>query len=321
MRRFVISLFVIAVVGVLFVVLCTFVKRPYEAVLLNRFGHLIPEKDQTHIAYGWYFKLPTDSVIRMDQRIHLFPNVLQEIPTSGSETISVRAFAAWRIADPVKFYQTTQASDTKAQQLLSQKISGMVQAAVSSHSLDQFFNTDEKKVITTQLEDQIAHNVDAAVSEQGLQVVQIGFSRMAFPPANAEQVYARMTAERGVAAEKFRSEGDSQAASITADGNSQAEIIRYGATKEAESIKGDGDAQALEILQGVQKTAAAQDFYQYWKSMEVMKSSFTKNTYLVLPTNTPWLKWLFVAPPEPTGVPATQPSNATIGMAPASVVK
>ncbi|HVX84282.1 MAG TPA: protease modulator HflC [Phycisphaerae bacterium] len=321
MRRFVISLFVIAVVGVLFVVLCTFVKRPYEAVLLNRFGHLIPEQEQTHIAYGWYFKLPTDSVIRMDQRIHLFPNVLQEIPTSGSETISVRAFAAWRIADPVKFYQTTGASDLKAQQLLSQKMSGAVQSEVSAHTLDQFFNTDEKKVITTQLEDQIAHSVDGAVENQGMQVVQIGFSRMAFPPANAETVYERMTSERETAAENYRSEGESQAAAITAEGNSQASIKRSNAISQAEDIKGQGDALALKALQEVQKTPAAADFYQYWKSMQVMKSSFTKNTYLVLPTNTPWLKWLFVAPPEPTAVPATQPSNATIGMAPAPAAK
>ena len=37
MRRLVIGLFVAVVVGVLFVVLCTYVKRPYETVLLNRF--------------------------------------------------------------------------------------------------------------------------------------------------------------------------------------------------------------------------------------------------------------------------------------------
>jgi membrane protease subunit HflC len=322
MRRLVIGLFVAAVVGVLFVVLCTYVKRPYETVLLNRFGNLIQEQGQTRIAYGWYLKLPWDTVVRMDRRIHLFPNTLQQVPTAGKETISVRAFAAWRIKDPVKFYQTTSASDTKAQQLLSQKISGLVQARISSHSLDQLFNSDEKKVQTGEIEQQVARDVDAAVADQGLQIVQIGFSRMAFPPNNAEAVYQRMAAEREQDARRFQSEGDAEATRIVAEGDAQAAIIRSGAIGEAEKIKGEGDAEALKLLQGVQTSASSQEFYRFWKSMEVMKASFTKNTYLVLPTDTPWLKALFTSPQVPANGAAdgsaTRPSGARIGMGPSA---
>jgi membrane protease subunit HflC len=316
MRRLVIGLFVAAVVGVLFVVLCTYVKRPYEAVLLNRFGRLVDEGAQTRIAYGWYLKYPTDTVIRMDQRVHLFPNTLQQVPTSGKETIAVRAYAAWRIKDPVKFYQTTNASDTTAQRLLSQKLSGLVQSRISAHTLEELFNSDEKKVVTPEIEASIKQDVDAAVAEQGLQIVQVGFSRMAFPPANAEAVYQRMSAERQQDAMKFQAQGDSDAASIRAKGDSDAAIIRSGAVANAESIKGEGDAEALKILHAVQTSKEAQDVYQFWKSMEVMKTSFTKNTYLVLPTDSPMLKALFTAP-APVGGSATQPAPV-IGMAPSA---
>ncbi len=319
MRRLLIGLFAVGVLGILFVVLCTFVRRPYETVLLYRFGNLVGEKDQARIAYNWYLKWPTDIVTRMDTRIHLFPNTLQQVATNGGETISVRAFAAWRIKDPVKFYQTTNGgNDEIAQRLLSQKISGLVQAKVSGHALDDLFNTDKTKVETTQIEDQVSKDVNDAVSAQGLEIVQIGFSRMAFPPANAESVYRRMASEREQDADRFRAQGDAQADVLRAEGRNSAAQTIASAQQQAESIRGQGDAEALKTLEGVQGTADAREFYEYWKSMEVMKTSFTKNTYLVLPTDTPWLKALFTSPGGgsrgPSTQPGTPPERPTLGM-------
>ena len=46
MKRVVIGIFSAVVLFILFVVLCTFVQRPYEEVLLDRFGTLIPQSQQ-----------------------------------------------------------------------------------------------------------------------------------------------------------------------------------------------------------------------------------------------------------------------------------
>ena len=91
-------------------------------------------------------------------------------------------------------------------------------------------------------------------------------------------------------------------------GDTEATKIRSEAVKQAERlIRGQGDRQALEILAAVQQSPSARDFYQYWKSMEFVKTSLAKNTVFVLPTDTDWLKSLFVAPLNVGNAAATQP--------------
>ncbi len=320
MRRTVIGVFTAIVLVILFLVLCTFVRKPYEYVLLDRFGHIVEQDQQTRIMYNWYLKLPTDTVIPIDTRIHMDTTPLQEVVTGGGDSISVQAYAAWRITDPVKFYKTTAGSDTRAKQIMEQKLTGLMKAKIAAHTLDELFNPDDSKIHTDEIEHEVAQEatrgspdpsapggLTAGIEDQGLAIVQIGFSRLAFPPANADAVYARMSAERFKQASKYRSEGDSDATRIVADGRSQAAIIRSSAQEQAGQIRGDGDRQALEILAGVQGSPAARDFYEYWKSMEFVKSSLAKNTYLVLPTDADWLKALFNAP---TAAPGTQPNAA-----------
>ncbi len=332
MRRTVIAVFTAIVLVILFLVLCTFVRKPYEYVLLDRFGHIIDQDQQTRIMYNWYLKLPTDTVIPIDTRLHMDTTPLQEVVTGGGDSISVQAYSAWRITDPVKFYKTTAGSDTRAKQIMEQKLTGLLKAKIAGHTLDELFNPDETKIHTDEIEHEVADEATrgspdptapggrtAGIEDQGLAIVQIGLSRLAFPPANANAVYARMSAERFKQANKYRSEGDSDAKRIVADGEAEAIKIRSEAQKQAGQIRGDGDRQALEILAGVQESPAARDFYEFWKSMEFVKSSLAKNTYLVLPTDADWLKALFNAP----AAAATQPSAAATpaGAQPSVVAK
>ena len=77
MRRVMLGVIGFLVLAVLFIVLCTFVKRPYERVLLLRFGSLVEEPGQARICYNWYLKFPTDSVVRFDTRLHLYTGPLK----------------------------------------------------------------------------------------------------------------------------------------------------------------------------------------------------------------------------------------------------
>ena len=320
MRRVVISLFTAVVLVIVFLVLCTFVRRPYERILLDRFGHIIDQDQQARIMYNWYFKLPTDNVIRIDTRLHMYTTPLQEVVTAGSEPIAVSTYAAWRITDPFKFYKTTSGNDTRATAIMSQKLSGLVQSKLANHKIDEIFNTDESKLHTAEIERQVAEEAtkgvaggaSAGIQDQGLEIVQIGFSRIAFPPNNANAIYNRMASERMKQASLYKSQGESDAARTRAEGEAEASNLRSQAQVQAGQTRGDGDRKALEILAGVQQSPAARDFYEYWKSMEFVKSSLAKNTYLVLPTDADWLKSLFSAPTSAPQGPATQP---TVGQA------
>jgi membrane protease subunit HflC len=326
MRRMMIGIFTAAVLLVLFVVLCTFVRRPYEKVLLNRFGSLIEENSQWRLCYNWYLKLPTDGVLRFDTRLHLYPGPLKEMPTAGSELVSVRTFAAWRIVDPVKFYKNTGGSDERAQSMIDQIIQGLVPGKIVKHKLDELFNADESKIRTGEIEAEIAtdatedvKNPDGTVKTPGLramgiQMAEIGFSRMAFAPANAGNVYERMVAELNKRAIAYQTEGIAQANIIRAEGKQAAEKERAEAVRQAQQIRGQGDAEANRILAQVQTTPQAVEFYQYWKSLDFLKSSLAKNTVLVLSSDSDILKGLFQAPKSGQFTPAA-PAPAAPGAA------
>jgi len=335
MRRVVIGIFTAIVVLILLMVLCTFVKRPYETVLLLRFGRLIDEQDQSRIAYNWFMKMPTDSIVRIDRRLHLYTGPLQQVATSNKEPISVRTFAAWRIVDPVKFYKTTGGSDQKAQDIIDQKMRGLVGGKLASYSLDQFFNVDESKIQTHAVEAAVATEATNGVQtgdakenqtglkEQGIEIAEVGFSRMAFPPNNAEAVYLAMESRLNATARQYEAEGSVQVDTLTAEGRRDAEQIRAEATKTAMKIQGEGDAKALELIANAQKPEGAREFYQFWKKMDLLKAGISKNSMLVLSSDNPLLKDLFQAAPTPTpsaqvppGVATTRPAITNIPEAP-----
>ncbi len=321
MRKFLIALFTLIVAFTLFVVLCTFVRKPYERILLDRFGKVIEEAGQVNIAYNWYLKSPFDSVIRIDTRLHLWTSSLDQITVGGAkETIAVRTFAAWRISDPILFYKSTGGSDSKAQDLLLQQISGLTKSTLGNHPLDQFFNTDTSKVQTGAIEAAIAKTVSGSpatatspatgLAGQGIQVAQIGFSRMAFPASNAEAIYYRMASERKIQARDFITQGESEAAKIKGQAEADAASIRNEAVEKSEKLRGEGDREALRILASVQTNDEIRNFYAYWKSLELYRNSFTANTVLVLPTNSTLLNNLLNNPqnlPSPQQ-PATLPA-------------
>ena len=320
MRRFIIAAISVVVLAVLFFVLCTFIRRPYERILLVRFGAIVKEKDQTQLVYNLYFKWPTDRVVPIDQRMHLYTSPLKQVRMGSKESISVRTFAAWRIEDPEKFYNTTGGSDSRAMDIIGQKIVGLTGGKLSSRNLDEIFNVNLEKVKSGQIEADIAREATGGYSdlknpavkvpgleEQGIRIVQVGFSRISFSPNNADDVYRRMSEERKVQALAYLAEGAAKASEIRGEGLKVASAIRAEAVEKSEKLRGEGDAKALSILAGVQQDPTARDFYQYWKSMDFYKSSFTKNTYIVLSTESDLLKNLFVVPK--TGSATTPPTK------------
>jgi modulator of FtsH protease HflC len=304
MRRFVIGLFSAVVVLILFLVLFTYVRRPYERVLLDRFGNLIDEAHQARIWHNLYFCYPTDKLVRIDQRLHLKTLPLVEI-NFGKEPVAVKAFVVWRIVDPVAFRKAAGGQDEEVERTIETTVRALMGQELPNHTLDEFFTADkeaEQKVHA--LEMRIAKSATAnsadgkesSLKQMGVEIADMGFSRLAFPPANAEAVYQRMVAELTKQATKYQSDGLAEADRIVSEGSKNAAEIRSKAQAKALEIRGQADAEALQALAAVTPTEEAREFYQYWKSLDFLKTSLSKNTVMVLSTDNPILKNLFIDP-------------------------
>ncbi len=316
MRRLLIGILGLIVLAVLFFVLCTFIQRPYEVIILDRAGSIV--EHPTHIAYSLYFCLPTDKVVPIDTRLHMFQSITTQINTKDKEPIMVRIFAAWRVdrAHAVRFYSHLSRNDDRAKDFIGQKITGVTGAVVGQHTMDDLYNVDEKQVKMREIEDQIIQtaNLVGATNEglaaQGIEITQVGFSRFAFSPDNADSVYRRMVSERQVQAINFRTKGESERSRLEAEGEQEAQKIRSEADAKAQKIRGEGAAQAIQIIGEVQRDPETQSYYSYWKKMELLGKAMTNKTYLIMTPEDPLIAPIYKFASGGGTIPAaTQPAR------------
>jgi membrane protease subunit HflC len=323
MRRIVIGIITTIVVLALFLVLCTFRARKYEVVLLDRFGTIIT--NPSPIAYNWYLCFPTDKVVRLDTRLHVYPSGLDELTMNG-ETIAVRTFAAWHITNATAFYRKFSGSDTDAQGFIHTEVVGKTREVLASRKFDEIFNAGAPAtepgaateavagaasqpaggvVHTQEIENEITKRVNADLAAYGMKATEIGFSRFAFATYASGKIYDRMSAERQRLAQRFIDEGNTQATQIRAEGSAQAVVIVGQAKRQAEEIKAQAENEALNIIADMQQKPYAKDLYEFWRSLELFKAAITKNTVLILTANDSIMKGGF-------GTPALLPPPATM---------
>ncbi len=291
MRKLTIGTIVAVVLVVLFCELCTVVAKPYQKILLDRFGEIVSKP--TRICYNWFLCYPTDRVIRLDMRLHLYQSDNREVSTSAGEPISIRTFALWKIVDPVLYFERLPGGTPEVQRYLDNKIQSAVLKQIGHYTLDEMFNVDVKKLKMEQAEQSIRGKVNLGMQSLGIDVVKVGFARMTFPPDVAARVYQRMTAERNKIASEYINQGEKEAQITIAQGRETATEIRSAASKQAAIIRGQADASAYSILNSVQETPQARQFYRFWKSLQLFQNSMGNTTYWVLTPNNPVTEPLF----------------------------
>jgi membrane protease subunit HflC len=95
-----------------------------------------------------------------------------------------------------------------------------------------------------------------------------------------------MISERQQIAQRFRSEGEGEAAKINGRKERDLNEIRSSAYRKTQQLRGEADARASEIYaKAYSQDAQAADFYKFLKSMEVYRTILTQDSTLVLSTD------------------------------------
>jgi membrane protease subunit HflC len=114
--------------------------------------------------------------------------------------------------------------------------------------------------------------------------------QLQFPEENHASVFARMQAERGRMAMKYRSEGEREFTRLVAAGERQKRHILAEAYKEAERIKGEGDAGAMRIYAAAFR--ANPQFYKFIRTLEGYEKFLDEQTTILFPTDAEILQLL-----------------------------
>jgi membrane protease subunit HflC len=286
-----------------------------EQVIITQFRRVV---GQPIIEPGLHLKLPfVQNVERFSKQVLEWDGVAVRTATKDKNYIYVDNFARWRIKDPLIFMQKLKDERT-AQSRLDSIIGGATRATVANHNLIELVRSDKTRNVPEtpltpgkaggmppiesgrlNLELEILKAAAPNTLAIGIELLDVRFKRVNYDPAVAQNIYRRMTSERQQIAERFRSEGAGEAAKIQGNREKELNLIESEAYKRVQEIEGTADAKATEIYaKAYNGTPAAQELFEFTKSMETLKKSLGPDTTLMMTTEGDLLKFLKTAQPE-----------------------
>lgn len=298
----------------------TMVVDENEQVIITQFGAPVGEPITEP---GLNFKLPViQDVHRFDKRYLEWSGDRNQIPTADKRFIWVDTFARWRITDPLRFYQRV-LDETGAQSRLDDIIDGATRDVVADHDLIEVVRlTNREPEVDHELEgiddelevdvdieedpvhtglidiehgrdaimDQIIERSSARAEDLGIEILDVRFKQIRYNEDVQEQVFARMIAERRRIAQKYRSEGEGEAARIEGEKDRELQRLESEGYQEAEQIRGRADGRAAGIY--ADAFSVDPEFYRFLRTMETYEEVLDDKSTLVLTTDSDFFQYL-----------------------------
>jgi modulator of FtsH protease HflC len=279
-----------------------------EQVIITQFGKPVgaPVTDP-----GLHFKMPIiQTVNRLDKRFLEWDGAPVGIPTKDKTYIHVDTFARWRIKDPLQYFLRLR-DERSAQSRLEDILGSETRNAIAKHELIEIVRTDKDRkpmldssfktgptgvgtigvlppiaVGRQKVETEIKTAAAGKLAEFGIELLDLRLKRVDYNPDVLDRIYQRMTSERQQIAQRFRSEGEGEAAKIAGKKERDMNEIQSGAYLKVQTIRGEADAKATEIYaRAYSQRPPAAEFYAFMKSMETYRKIFAKDSTLVLSTD------------------------------------
>lgn len=234
---------------------------------------------------GLKLKKPVfEEVIYFDKRLLDYDVPAREVITQDKKTILIDNFAKWRIVDPLMVYKAFQ-TQRGALQRLDDIIYSELRVELGRHELLEIVSANRLLIMS-----EVAKRANEKASKYGLEVLDVRIKRADLPEQNAKAVFDRMQAERERIAKQYKAEGAEEAQKIRSEAEKDREIILANAYKTAQEIRGEGEAKAFKIY----ADAYRQDpkFFEFIRSMEAYKKTFSDKTTMVLSPDSEFLRFL-----------------------------
>ncbi|MFN7670852.1 MAG: protease modulator HflC [Planctomycetota bacterium] len=299
----------LAVLGGLFVVGGAFYSvSETDTVILTQFGAPVGEPISEP---GLHWKTPfVQEVNRIEKRVLEFDGPAVRMPTKDKTYIEVDTFARWRIADPGKWFVTLR-NERSAQSRIEDIIGSETRAAVASHELIEVVRSDRNRTAAVdptaqgaaslrparrgrkELEKDILAAAAPKLAALGMELLDVRFKRVNYTPEVLDPIHQRMKSERTQIAQRFRSEGEGEAARILGRKERRLREVESEAYKKVQEVRGAADAEATRVYaEAYDKNVEAREFYGFLKTLDTYRSVLGNRTNLVLSTDSDLFKLL-----------------------------
>jgi len=232
-----------------------------------------------------------------------------QIPTRDKKYIWMDTYARWRISDPLIFFQRVR-DERGAQSRLDDIVDGETRNAIAKFDLIEIVRSSNRELELTEetilletleaiakievgrekIAQIILENASKITPQFGVDLRDVRVKRINYVDEVQQKVFDRMIAERKRIASKYRSEGEGKSAEIRGQKEKELKRIQSEAYRTAQEIKGKADAEATRIY--AQAYSLDPEFYQFLKTLETYRTSLDSETWLVLSTDSEFLKFL-----------------------------
>lgn len=302
------AIIVIAAFVVLIVLLNAFyIVSETNQVIITQFGEPI---GGAMTIPGLHLKVPfIQKANYFEKRWLEWNGDANEIPTKDKKYIWVDTYARWRISDPLVFFQRVR-DERGAQSRIDDIIDGETRNAIANFDLieivrstnREFEKTEETEILDLssalanirtgreKIAQIILEKSSGTTPEIGVELRDIKIKRINYVDEVERKQFDRMISERQRIASKYRSEGDGKSAEIRGQKEKELLKIQSEAYRSAQEVKGKADAEATAIYADAYNRDP--EFYQYMKTLEVYRTIMDKETWLLLSTDSEFLKYL-----------------------------
>jgi membrane protease subunit HflC len=218
---------------------------------------------------GLRLKMPViDSVIVYDTRLLPLEPPSEQVILGDQKRLEVQTYTRFRIADPLRFYQSVRTVDQARTQLV-QLVSSSLRRELGRVMLRSLLSEERTAIVD---------NIRAEVAEKarllGVAVAEVRIHRADLPFETSQSVYDRMKSERQREAKELRAQGVEWAQAIQAKADRERTVILSEAQRESKIAHGEADAEANRLF----ADAFGRDpqFYKLYRSLQTYRQTLAE---------------------------------------------
>ncbi len=276
MKKKVTGSFLIVLVIIAIIVLgnSLYTVHQKEYVAVRQFGKIVKVESDPGLRMITPFVQTTQ---RVSAATKIYDIPASDVITKDKKSMITDTYVLWKVVDPVKYIQSLNALDARAQERIEAAVYNATKTAISSMTQDEVI--ESRGEVLTNL---ITQNSNSDMSGYGIQIVKAEIKALDLPDDNRTAVYERMISERNNIAASYQAEGEAEAQKIKNETDKKVAILKADAEKTATKLSGEGEAEYMKTLSEAYNTEEKSEFYNYVRSLDAFKESLGKGEKTII---------------------------------------
>ena len=245
-----------------------------EYVAVRQFGKIVRVEEAAGLKMITPFVQTTQ---RISAATKIYDIPASDVITKDKKSMITDTYVLWKVVEPVKYIQSLNALDARAQERIEAAVYNATKTAISSMTQDEVI--ESRGEILTNL---ITQDANSDMSGYGIQIVKAEIKAMDLPDDNRTAVYERMISERNNIAASYEAEGAAEAQKIKNETDKKVSILKAEAERSAAKLEGEGEAEYMKTLSEAYNTEEKAEFYNFMRSLDAFKESLGKGEKTII---------------------------------------